>query len=146
MAETPCCYCQQLFLGSSVKAFWAWYEDADVRMAFQQTAMVTCAQEHWTFLDHAIDRAGPSALWPATCPLCDAELDGDRKPVYVTLYKGKTRRDLVVPCCSACFGGIEQEITIGAVRLPERNELSRSGGAPAPGQTTSAWGRDDLPW
>jgi hypothetical protein len=146
MAELPCAFCGQHFLGAAVTAYWAWYEGEE-RISFQQKAMPECAFDQWDpWLCHALDRAKGTAIWPDKCPVCGDPFEETRMPLYATIYKGKVRRDLVVPHCSACMSKAFPVITLNAQRLPERSLVAGSRGAPTSGPTEEPGEKDELPW
>jgi hypothetical protein len=129
-----------------LSCYWVWYEEQD-RISFLQKAMEPCAREHWSaFLDHALDRTDPTIVWPPRCPVCDGELEQNRVPLYATLYRGKLRRDLVVPFCGDCFSTAYPEITQNATRLTDRRVGARAGGAPFPSPTVDEAPVAELPW
>lgn len=146
MAELPCAFCGQRFLGAAVTAYWAWYEDTE-RLSFQQKAMPECAFQQWDpWLCHAIDRAAGTAIWPPNCPVCGDALEGNSMPLYATIYRGKNRRDLVVPMCSTCMSQAYPVITLNAQRLPERSLTGGSRGAPTPATGDEPGEKDGVPW
>jgi hypothetical protein len=146
MAELPCAFCDQRFLGAALTCYWAWYEN-DERLSFVQKSMPECAKDKLDpWLSHAIDRATGTVVWPTVCPVCNEKIEGDAMPLYVTLYHGKHRKDLVVPHCSACMSRAFEVVTLNAQRLPERSVIGGRGGAPSPTTMADLGREDDLPW
>lgn len=109
--------------------------------------MPDCAIPAWDpYLVHAIDRSKGTAIWPTSCPICDQELGTNAMPLYATIYRGKARRDLVVPMCQVCMSKAWPVVTLNATLLPERSLVGGRQGALSPTTDDGTVEKDELPW